>query len=128
MGRSSIRGSRCGSRTWVVKQSPAAHYEAIVFDLFEGPHARTPAKRDPLYGESAIDATWNALAPGGMFAIWAEAPDRAFEGRLRKRGFAVEGLRPGRGGYRHWVALARRPGNRAADRLQASDRAGTKRD
>lgn len=86
-----------------------AVYDAIVLDLFEGPHARTDAEADPLYGRAAIDRAWRALAPGGCLAVWAEGPDRGFESRLRQRGFAVEGLRPGRGGYRHWVVLARRP-------------------
>ena len=85
-------------------------YDAIVLDLFEGPHARTDAAGDPLYGAVAIDRTWRALSPGGVLGVWAESPERGFEGRLRRRGFGVEGLRPGRGGFRHWVVLARRPG------------------
>lgn len=87
-----------------------AGLDAIVLDLFEGPHARTDAEADPLYGRRAIDATWRALSPGGVLGVWAEAKDDAFERRLRKRGFRVEGRRPGRGGYRHRVVLARRPG------------------
>lgn len=84
-------------------------FDAIVLDLFEGPHARTDAKRDPLYGQRAIDRTWQALSPGGCLGVWSEAPEQAFQARLERRGFHVEGLRPGRGGYRHWVVLARRP-------------------
>ncbi len=84
-------------------------FDAIVLDLFEGPHARTNAEKDPLYGRRAIDRTWRALSRGGVVGIWSEAPERGFEGRLTKRGFAVDGLRPGRGGFRHWVVLARRP-------------------
>lgn len=93
---------------WIAS-APAGRYDAIVLDLFEGPHARTDAETDPLYGRRAIDRTWHALAKGGVVAVWAEAPERAFEGRLRKRGFRVESERPGRGGYRHWVVLARKP-------------------
>ena len=84
-------------------------YDAIVLDLFEGPHARTNAEKDPLYGRRAIDRTWRALRRGGIAGIWAEAPEQSFELRLKNRGFAVEGLRPGKGGFRHWVVLARRP-------------------
>lgn len=91
-------------------ESEGGRYDAIVLDLFEGPHAGTNARKDPLYGSSAIDRTWKALAPGGMLGVWAEGPERGFEGRLKKRGFEVTGLRPGRGGFRHWVVLARRPG------------------
>jgi spermidine synthase len=71
-------------------------YDAIVLDLFEGPHARTHATRDPLYGQAAIERTWHALSPGGVLGVWAEAPDRPFEARLKRQGFAVETRRPGR--------------------------------
>jgi spermidine synthase len=85
------------------------HYDAIVLDLFEGPHARTDADRDPLYGREAIERGWRALLPGGVLAVWAEAPEKNFESRLRRQGFVLESHRPGRGGLRHWIVLARRP-------------------
>ncbi len=84
-------------------------YDAIVLDLYEGPHARTDAQKDPLYGRKAIERTWRALSPGGVLGVWAEAPEQHFEARLRARGFAVQSHRPGRGGLRHWIVLARRP-------------------
>jgi spermidine synthase len=84
-------------------------YDAIVLDLFEGPHARTDANRDPLYGRQAIERSWRALLPGGVLGVWAETRDQAFETRLRSQGFSVDSHRPGRGGLRHWIALARRP-------------------
>jgi spermidine synthase len=84
-------------------------YDAIVLDLFEGPHAHTDARRDPFYGRQALERSWRALAPGGVLGVWAEAPEKHFEARLRAQGFVVESHRPGRGGLRHWVVLARRP-------------------
>ena len=87
----------------------AGCFEAIVLDLFEGPHARTDAKRDPLYGSQAIQRSWRALSPGGVFGVWAEGREQRFETRLRAQGFSVESHRPGKGGFRHWVVLARRP-------------------
>ena len=84
-------------------------YEAIVLDLFEGPHAGTDAHRDPLYGRQAIERSWGALSKGGVLGVWAEARDAQFEARLRAKGFVVETHRPGRGGLRHWIILARRP-------------------
>lgn len=93
----------------VIREAPDDPYDAIVLDLFEGPHAKTDAQRDPLYGQAAVDRAWQALSPGGVLGVWAEAPDRGFASRLTRRGFRVEELRPGRGGYRHWVVLARRP-------------------
>ena len=86
-----------------------ASYDAIILDLFEGPHARSDAERDPFYGRQALLRSWRALTPGGVFAVWAEAPDAGFEARLRAQGFRLESHRPGRGGLRHWIALAHRP-------------------
>ncbi|HWI41153.1 MAG TPA: spermidine synthase [Verrucomicrobiae bacterium] len=82
--------------------------DAVVFDLYTGPHARTAAVHDPLYGSRAIERTRSILKPGGMFAVWGENPDAAFTDRLRKAGFSVTIHRPGRGGLRHVVYLARR--------------------
>ncbi len=93
-----------------IRSAEPGRWDAIVLDLFEGPHARTDAEKDPLYGRVAINRSWRALAPGGVLGVWSEAPEAGFESRLRKRGFLVESRRPGRGGYRHWVVLARRPG------------------
>lgn len=87
----------------------AAAYDAIVLDLFEGPHAHTDAKRDPFYGRQAIERSWRALRPGGVLGVWAEAREQHFEARLGAQGFTVESHRPGRGGLRHWIVLARRP-------------------
>ncbi len=87
----------------------ADSYDAIVLDLFEGPHAGTDANRDPFYGRQAVQRSWRALSPGGVFGVWAEVPEPQFEARLRNQGFAIESYRPGRGGLRHWIVLARRP-------------------
>ena len=105
----------------VIKRGRDSPYDAIVLDLFEGPHARTDARKDPLYGQGAIDRTWDALTPGGVVGVWAEARDDGFEQRLRRRGFSVETRRPGRGGYRHWIVLARRPATSADRRAKGSD-------
>ncbi|MCA9502507.1 MAG: hypothetical protein KC616_05460 [Myxococcales bacterium] len=86
-----------------------APFEAIVLDLFEGPHAKTDARGDPLYGTDAIDRCFRALAPGGALGVWGEVRDPGFESRLARRGFGVETRRPGRGGLRHAIVRARRP-------------------
>lgn len=83
-------------------------FDAIVLDLYEGPHAKTNAKRDSFYGTIALDTTRRALAPDGVFAIWSEAPDAAFEKRVEASGFELERIRSGKGGRRHLVYLARR--------------------
>lgn len=87
-----------------------AAWDVIVLDLFEGPHAGTHGAADPLYGDHALARSWRALAPGGVLGVWAEARDARFESRLRQAGFDVATHRPGRGGLRHWIVLATRPG------------------
>ena len=83
-------------------------YDAIVLDLFEGPHAATDAASDPFYGRMALERSWRALAPGGVLGVWCEAPEKHFERRLVAQGFSIQSHRPGRGGLRHWIVLARR--------------------
>jgi len=86
----------------------APRFDAIVLDLYEGPHAGTDAARDPLYGQRALERTHRALHPGGRFAVWSEAADAGFAKRLAKAGFETQRTRPGRGGLRHAVYVARR--------------------
>jgi spermidine synthase len=89
----------------------AERYDAIVIDLYVGPSADSDAHFDPYYGSHALQTTGHALTPGGVFAVWGENPDAAFEKRLAAAGFTFDRLRPGRGGLRHvvYVATKRRP-------------------
>jgi spermidine synthase len=88
---------------------PSAHkFDAIIIDLYEGPHSGTDGINDPFYGNRALKATTAALASKGAFAVWGEAPDRAFEKRLTAAGFSVTVQRPGRGGLRHVVYIAQK--------------------
>ena len=80
-------------------------YDAILFDLYEGPHAATQSADDPLYGPRALVRARDALRPGGVFAVWSEEPDARFERRLADAGFRVEKHRAGRGGRAHVVYL-----------------------
>jgi len=84
-------------------------FDAIVFDLYKGPHYRTDKLMDPLYGSRAIENTRSALNPGGVFSIWGENYDEGFDKRLRTAGFTVRHERPGRGGFRHAVFIATLP-------------------
>jgi len=84
----------------------ATRFDAIVLDLYEGPRGAAQAA-DPLYGAAALERTRRALAPGGVLAVWSEEPDTAFERRLSAAGFRAERRRPGGGGPRHAVYLAR---------------------
>ena len=83
-----------------------ARFDAIILDLYRGPHAMTHHSDDPLYGSRAIENMRAALKPCGVVAVWGEQYDEAFDKRLRNAGFTVTTDRPGRGGLRHVVFLA----------------------
>ena len=87
-------------------RSEAGRFDAIVLDLYEGPRTATQAREDPFWGPAALRRTREALAPGGVFSVWSEDPDAAFEKRLAAAGFRVERRRPESGGPRHAVYLA----------------------
>lgn len=89
-------------------QTGGKKFDAIIIDLYEGPHARTDARDDPFYGNNALQKTAAALSANGVFAVWGENPDAGFEKRLSAAGFTFERLRPGRGGMRHVVYVAKR--------------------
>ena len=88
----------------------AERYDAIIIDLYVGPGVDTDEHYDPFYGSLALQTTAHALTPGGIFAVWGENPDAAFEKRLSSARFTVERLRPGRGGLRHVVYVATKRG------------------
>jgi spermidine synthase len=83
-----------------------SRFNSIVLDLYQGPHAASHKRDDPLYGSLALERTRAALVPGGVFAVWGENHDAGFEKRLKAAGFSVTSERPGRGGLRHAVYVA----------------------
>jgi len=86
-------------------RAPGGAFDAILFDLYEGPHAATQSADDPLYGPRALERARAALRPGGVFAIWSEEADARFERRFADAGFRVEKCRAGRVGRAHTVYL-----------------------
>jgi spermidine synthase len=88
-------------------RTEAQKFDAIILDLYEGPGSATDEKNDPFYGNRALMTAAAALAPEGVFAVWGENTDAAFERRLVAKGFSVERLRPGKGGLRHVIYVAR---------------------
>jgi spermidine synthase len=59
-----------------------ARWDAIVLDLYEGPYDASG-----IFGAAGIAEARAGLRPGGVYAVWSEAEDRAFEKRLRAAGF-----------------------------------------
>lgn len=96
-----------------VINSAKAGYDAILLDVDNGPDGLTVETNDALYSMRGLKAAKEALRPGGVLAIWASAPDRAFTQRLAHAGFTVEEERiraNGKSrGARHVIWLATRP-------------------
>jgi spermidine synthase len=85
----------------------ATPFDAILLDLYEGPHPDSKSGDHAHYGERALARTRAALGTNGILAVWSENPDPAFERELDRAGFSVRRQRPGRGGLRHAIYLAR---------------------
>jgi spermidine synthase len=76
-------------------------YDAILLDLYTG-----PGGGGGCFEPGMLAAARAALARDGVYAVWSEQPDPAFEKRLRAAGFDAVRSRPGRGGLRHAVYTA----------------------
>lgn len=87
----------------LIAQAPAGSVDAIVLDLYEGPHAANNRADDPLYGTAALKRTARVLAEGGVLAVWSEEEDESFERNMAAAGFSLSAVRIGRGGRTHVV-------------------------
>lgn len=81
-------------------------FDAVILDLYEGPPPDCP-RDHPQYGATAMARVRAALTERGVLAVWAEDPSSGFEQCLAHAGFSVRSERPGRGGRRHVVYVAR---------------------
>jgi spermidine synthase len=92
----------------VIGAAGAGAYDAIVLDLYEGPHQATNRASHPIYGRAALERARKPLRPGGVLAIWSEEPDRPFEARMSAAGFEVSRHVSGRGGRAHTIYVGTR--------------------
>jgi spermidine synthase len=99
-------------------------FDAIILDLYEGPYEGDQGRGEYLYGDMALELSSSALKVGGVLAVWAEDPDKAFEKRLKAARFAFNRQRPGRGGRRHVVYIARKKSGSQAGRSGKTGPAG----
>lgn len=87
-------------------------YDAILLDVDNGPEGLTRDDNDWLYGSDGLGAAFQALRPGGVYALWSAGPERGFSTRLRKVGFNAREHRvrahQGRNSPKHTIWLARR--------------------
>lgn len=91
----------------VIAEAPAGHYDAIVLDLYEGPHAAEKRENDPFYGRAALARSAAALAPDGVLAIWSEEINAVFKKRMIAAGFETTVHHPG-GSRAYVVYLGRK--------------------
>lgn len=92
-------------------------WDAILLDVDNGPDGLTRVSNDELYTAAGLRIAFGALRPGGILAVWSSGPDAAFTKRLKQAGFAVEEVptraNGKRGGARHMIWIATRPGKPA---------------
>ncbi|MBP9205780.1 MAG: hypothetical protein KBG28_17535 [Kofleriaceae bacterium] len=91
----------------VVVRRPPGRYDAIIYDLYEGPYQRG-GKVDPVFGPDGLAAAHRALVDDGVFAVWGEDHDPRFAGRLEAAGFAARVVRQDGGGRQHVIYLGRK--------------------
>lgn len=79
----------------------AGAFDVIALDVDNGPTAMSQAANHRLYTERGVRACVDALAPGGVLAVWSAGPDDAYAARLSRAGLATEVVRtPARKGAR----------------------------
>ena len=96
----------------VLLTAEARAFDAILLDVDNGPEGLTLEGNDWLYSRAGLKASYEALRPKGVLAVWSAGSDRAFSKRLRKAGFEVDEVwvRAHRGkGARHLIWMARKP-------------------
>jgi spermidine synthase len=92
----------------LIKTAAPGAIDAIVLDLYEGPHHAAKRPKDPFYGHAALARSFAALSPGGVLSIWSEEENAVFKRRLADTGFETTLHRPG-GSRAYVVYLGRRP-------------------
>lgn len=87
-------------------------YDAILLDVDNGPDGLVRAANNRLYSTRGLAAAWQALAPGGILAVWSAGEDSAFKRRLCDAGFEVDEVavraRSNGKGPRHVIWFARK--------------------
>ena len=73
----------------VIARAPAAHYDAILLDVDNGPIAMVQDGNERLYQAQGFVAIIRALKPGARVTFWSASSDQRFEKKLVKAGFKV---------------------------------------
>ncbi|MBE0599227.1 MAG: hypothetical protein IH614_18445 [Desulfuromonadales bacterium] len=108
-GRATVREGDVAN----ILKSERKAFDAILLDVDNGPEGLTRKKNNWLYGMEGLTASYLALRPNGMLAVWSAGPDRDFTERLQKIGFTVKQARVRahqNKGELHTIWLAQRGG------------------
>jgi spermidine synthase len=91
----------------------ALPWDAILLDVDNGPDGIVRDGNERLYTRTGLARARDALAPGGVLAVWSAGPDPKFARRLGDAGFTVDErtvrARPNNKGPRHTIWFARKP-------------------
>lgn len=91
----------------------APPWDAILLDVDNGPDGIVRDGNERLYTRTGLARARDALAPGGVLAVWSAGPDPKFARRLGEAGFAVDErtvrARPNNKGPRYTIWFARKP-------------------
>ena len=111
----------------VVARARPGSYDAIIFDLYEGPHGKgaRAADRDPFYGRIALAQQHAALAPGGVLSIWSEEGNLGYKRRMIEAGFDARVHHPG-SSRAYVVYLGKRERGDDEPRREGAPRAGAR--
>ena len=92
-----------------------AGFDAILLDVDNGPDGLVQLANERLYCDWGLRATYAALRPSGVLAIWSAYADADFVARLERAGFSVEEFTIPAEEYndnvQHTVWLAAKPGH-----------------
>lgn len=95
----------------LILQAEQRAYDAVLLDVDNGPDGLTQQCNDWLYSKAGLGASFAALRPSGVLAIWSAGTDRSFARRFRSAGFEVDEIRVrargARGGGHHtvWIGV-----------------------
>lgn len=107
----------------VIARARPGSYDAIIFDLYEGPHGPARRDSDPFYGRAALAQQRAALSPGGVLSVWSEESNVAYKRRMLDAGFDARVVHPG--GSRAYVVYLGRLEADASARSSPSVRPAT---
>ena len=89
-----------------------AKFDAILLDVDNGPDGIVRDANNRIYSRTGLAKARDALAPGGILAVWSAGPDTAFRKRLYDTGLTITEWnvrsRPNNKGAHHLIWFAQK--------------------